>query len=108
MPEDKKKKRERLRAAALSYRPSRHAAPRLEAKGEGLIAQKIIEVALEHGIPIMQDPDLVTILSKMDLDETISPALYEVVAELLVFVYRLKERWSDLYGAARCGGRARR
>ncbi len=85
--------KERLRAAALRFTPEKDGAPRLIAKGEGRIAEKIIALAKEHDIPITEDPDLVSILSKMDLGEEIDPALYEVVAELLVFVYRLKKKY---------------
>ena len=91
----------RLRAAVLRYVPEKEAAPRMVAKGEGLVAEKIIELAREHGVPITEDPDLVAILSKMDLGEEISPALYEVVAELLVFVYRLKQRYVEMPGSGR-------
>jgi flagellar biosynthesis protein len=82
----------RLRAAALRYERERDSAPRLTARGEGVIAEKIIDIALEHGVPITRDPDLLSILSRMDVGEVISPALYEIVAELLVFVYRIKEK----------------
>ena len=92
---DKRRDGERLRAAALRYIPEKHAAPQVVAKGAGLVAEKIIELAREHGVPITEDPDLVAILSKMDIGEEISPALYGVVAELLVFVYRLKQRYAQ-------------
>ena len=93
MGDEGEKRKERLRAAALSYRPDKDAAPRVVAKGAGKVAENIIAVAREHGVPITEDPDLVAILSKMDLDEQISPRLYEIVAELLVFIYYLKQRW---------------
>jgi flagellar biosynthesis protein len=93
--EKKRGSKRRLRAAALKYAPEKDNAPRLVAKGEGKIAEKIIALAKEHGIPITEDPDLVTILSKMDINEEISPALYEVVAELLVFVYRIKQKYLE-------------
>ena len=89
--EDKKP----IQAAALKYERERDKAPRLTARGEGKIAEKIIELAKEHGVPITQDPDLLTILSKMQIGSAINPAIYEIVAELLVFVYRLKEKWAE-------------
>ena len=92
MGDEGKKRKERLLAAALSYNQDEDAAPRVVAKGAGRVAEKIIAVAREHGVPITEDPDLMAILSKMELDEQISPKLYEVVAELLVFVYYLKMR----------------
>jgi len=90
-----RERKARTRAAALRYVPDKEHAPRLVASGEGKVAERIIELAREHGVPITEDPDLVAILSKMDIGELISPALYEVVAELLVFVYRLKQRMVD-------------
>ena len=88
-------KKKHLRAAALRYNRQKDTVPKLVAKGSGFAAAKILELAEEHDIPVTQDPDLLTILSKMDVGECISPALYEVVAELLVFVYRLKEKWQE-------------
>ena len=94
--ESNRKRRDRVRAAALSYKPGSDNAPQVVARGEGKIAEQIIALAREHGVPITEDPDLVEILSKMDVGEEISPDLYKVVAELLVFVYRLKQRWGEL------------
>lgn len=92
---NKKSDKERLKAAALRYRRGTDQSPYLAAKGEGKLAERIIAIALEHGVPITEDPDLVTILSKMDPGSEISPELYVIVAELLVFVYRLKQRASE-------------
>ena len=83
MPEKLKK------AVALRYKTDDDNAPRVTAKGTGLIAEKIIEMARKHGIPIKDDPDLIEVLSRLDLNEEIPPELYVVVAELLAFVYRL-------------------
>lgn len=90
---DEQKKRKQ--AAALTYDREQDAAPRLSAKGEGLIAEKIIALAKEHGVPITSDPDLFTLLAKLDVGQFIHPSLYEVVAELLVFIYRLKEDYEE-------------
>lgn len=83
-PPDKKK------AVALRYRPARDTAPRVMAKGQGYIADKIIELAREHRIPMEENPDLVEILSKVDLFAEIPPDVYAAVAQILGFVYRLK------------------
>ncbi|MFB3926678.1 MAG: EscU/YscU/HrcU family type III secretion system export apparatus switch protein [Syntrophales bacterium] len=88
-----KKQKGRLTAAALEYRPPRDAAPRLTAKGKGLVAEKIIELAQKHRIPIRKDPGLVEILTRLDIDEQIPPELYKAVAEILVYVYSLNEQW---------------
>ena len=55
--------------------------------------QRLIEEAKRHGIPIRENPDLVQILLKLDLGQEIPPALYQAVAETLIFVYRLNEDW---------------
>jgi flagellar biosynthesis protein len=81
----------RRTAAALRYKPPREAAPRLVAKGQGLAADRIIEVARRHGVPIREDAFLVEALSTLDLNRQIPPQLYRVVAEVLLFVYRLNE-----------------
>ena len=64
-------------------------APRISAKGAGYLAERIIEIAKEHGIGIYEDPDLVEVLSKLDLNHEIPESLYRAVAEVLAFVYRL-------------------
>jgi flagellar biosynthesis protein len=76
------------KAAALKYEHGKQAAPQLLAKGDGVLAEKILEVAKEHSIPIHEDPALVEILSKMDLLEQIPPECYRVVAEILAFIYK--------------------
>lgn len=79
----------RKAAAALKYRPARDAAPRLVAKGQGLIAQRIVDLARESGVPVHDDPDLVEVLAQLDVGELIPVELYQVVAEVLVYVYRM-------------------
>lgn len=85
MKQDKK----RTVAAAIKYDPDKDAAPRLTAKGKGYIADKIIELAKKHDIPIKSDPGLVEILSRLDIDEQIPMEVYRAVAEILAFVYSL-------------------
>jgi flagellar biosynthesis protein len=86
-----KKELEQKLATVLKYDAEKDRAPRLTAKGRGVVAEKIIELALKHDIPIRKDPALVQILSKLDIDETIPQELYQVVAEVLAFVYRMNE-----------------
>ena len=84
----------RLRkAVSLKYQPEADRAPKLTAKGQGLVAEKIIALAREHGIPVREEPDLVEILSKLDLEQEIPPGTYVAVAEVLAFVYRLNGRY---------------
>jgi len=82
-------KRSLPKAVALRYRPPRDPAPRVTAKGAGLVAQKIIDLGREHGIPIQEDPGLIQILAQLDFYQEIPPKIYAVVAEILAFVYRL-------------------
>jgi flagellar biosynthesis protein len=81
----------RPQAVALGYDAAKDAAPRVLASGDGLIAERIIAVAREHGIPIREDAVLTAALATIDLDTTIPPELYSVVAEVLAYVYRVKE-----------------
>ena len=83
------KKKIKDAALALRYRSELDQAPKIVAKGEGQIAQRIIALAKEHQIYIHQDPDLNQVLSQLDLNQEIPPHLYAVVAEILAFVYSL-------------------
>ncbi|GAB6183348.1 EscU/YscU/HrcU family type III secretion system export apparatus switch protein [Thermodesulfovibrio hydrogeniphilus] len=78
------------RAVALRYEQKKDSAPRVVAKGRGWIAEKIIELAKQHGVPIEEDDILVEALSKLDLYQEIPEELYKAVAEILVFVYQIK------------------
>lgn len=83
------------RAAALSYEPSAAQAgraPRLVAKGQGFVADEIIERARAAGVPVHESRELVSLLLQLDLDAHIPPALYVAVAEVLAWVYRLERR----------------
>jgi flagellar biosynthesis protein len=75
-------------AVALTYAPDKAAAPIVKAKGRGDVAQRIMAVASEHGVPVREDASLVEVLSKLDLEQEIPPELYKLVAEILSFVYR--------------------
>lgn len=76
-------------AVALAYSQT-DAAPRVVAKGKGLIAEQIIARAKEHGIYVHESPELVALLTQVDIDERIPPQLYMAVAELLAWLYRLE------------------
>jgi flagellar biosynthesis protein len=78
----------RLRVAALRYNQPTDRAPKLVARGEGHIAEKILALAREHGIPIHEDRELVDVLARLDLEEDIPGEVYQVVAEILAFLYR--------------------
>ncbi len=76
-------------AVALAYREA-DAAPRVVAKGRGLVAEEIIARAREHGVYVHESPELVSLLSQIDLDQHIPPQLYIAVAELLAWLYRIE------------------
>jgi flagellar biosynthesis protein len=60
------------------------------AKGRGLLAERIIERAREHGVYVHESPELVSLLLQIDLDQRIPPQLYIAVSELLAWIYRLE------------------
>ncbi len=80
---------EKKQAVALSYHPNLDSAPRVLAKGKGYVADELIKQALEHNIPIQEDPSLVSLLSQLEINEAIPEQLYEVVAEIFAFIYRV-------------------
>jgi flagellar biosynthesis protein len=77
-------------AVALAYET--HAvAPRVLAKGEGLVAEAILARAKDLGIPLKVEPELVALLTQLDIDAYVPPALYQAVAELLAWAYEVDE-----------------
>ena len=80
------------KAVALGYNRSQDNAPKVLASGAGEIANKIIGLAKEHGIPIKEDPDLIEILSKVEVDQEIPPNLYKAVAEIFSFLYKITNK----------------
>jgi len=84
--------RAKKKAVALRYDTTQDVAPKIIAKGTGEIAEKIIALAQEYGIPIQEDVDLVEILAKLDLNSDIPPDTYLMVAEILAFIYRANNR----------------
>jgi flagellar biosynthesis protein len=84
--------KKKTRAVALKYEADKDVAPRVVAKGRDFIAEKIIEAARIHGVPLYQDNNLVQVLEALDLDTQIPPELYRAVAEVLAFIYRLNRK----------------
>ncbi len=80
--EQKKKVKQ---AIALEYNPEEDA-PKVIASGQGVLAERIIEKAKESNVPLHRDDSLAETLSRLEIGEMIPPELYEVVAEILVFV----------------------
>ncbi len=79
----------RRNAVALAYGAG-EGAPRVVAKGRGVLAERIIERARAHGIYVHESAELVSLLMQVDLDARIPPALYVAVAQLLAWLYRLE------------------
>ena len=86
---DSKKEKEKVKTAvAIAYDPA-NIAPTVVASGKGAIAEKIIETAKESDVPVHEDSKLADTLSSLEIGDAIPPELYEVVAEVLVFVDRM-------------------
>jgi flagellar biosynthesis protein len=80
----------RKTASALSYGGS--GAPKVVATGRGKIAERILEVAREAGVPVREDPALAEALASLELGDEIPAELYQAVAEALVWAYKLGRR----------------
>ncbi|OAB35839.1 FhlB domain-containing protein [Paenibacillus macquariensis subsp. defensor] len=76
------------KAVALKYTPGESEAPIVVAKGSGRLAETILAKAKENGIPVQEDAALVEVLSQLDLDQQIPAELYQLVAEVLSYIYR--------------------
>ncbi len=77
-------------AVALQYKRAEMAAPKIIAKGAGVIAEKIKETAAKHGIPIVEDVPLARALFKLKIDSYIPEELYKAVARILAYIYKMK------------------
>lgn len=82
-------KEDRRSAIALRYDVDRDRAPLILASGRGPVADEILRIADENKIPLYEDRELASLLSKLELDTEIPPELYVLVAEVLFFVYKL-------------------
>lgn len=86
MNEEKRKK-----AVALSYDAETDKAPVVIGKGQGLVAEKIIEWAIASDVPVKEDAGLVELLDQVDVNETIPEELFHAVAEVFAFIYQMDE-----------------
>ncbi len=85
--EEKQRERHTLaKAVAIQYDPETDAAPVLTAAGQGYMAQRILEIAEQNDIPIVQNKEAADLLSQLSVGDAIPPALYQVVAEILIFI----------------------
>lgn len=86
-------------AVAITYQTS-DAAPKVVAKGHGLVAEEIIARAREHGVFVHESRELVALLMQVELDQHIPPALYRAVAELLAWLYHIEAAQNAERGVA--------
>ncbi len=80
------------KATALQYDAKESNAPKVTAQGTGAIANNIIKIAKEFDIPIKEDPDLVEILSQIEVNEEIPAELYKAVVEIFSFIYGISSK----------------
>lgn len=81
-----------LMATALRYDPEQEGAPRVVATGQRMVAEQILAEAKKHNIAIYEDPALTFALSQVNLGEEIPAELYQVVAEVLAYIYRVNAK----------------
>ena len=84
----------RKKAVALKYDAEQDAAPRVVAKGLGLQADRIVELAQEHGIHVHPDAGLAALLAQLDVNSPVPEELYQAVAQVLAFVYRMNQQFT--------------
>jgi flagellar biosynthesis protein len=80
------------RAVALRYDQQAGGAPKVIAAGAGTIAERIVELAREQGVPVREEPALAEALSRLELEQEIPPELFAAVAEVLVWAYGLEAK----------------
>ncbi|MCL2221169.1 MAG: EscU/YscU/HrcU family type III secretion system export apparatus switch protein [Oscillospiraceae bacterium] len=85
----------KIRAAAISYDPSENEVPILSAFGEGHLAEKIVQVAKESGVPVMREPGLTNMLSQISVGDEIAPEMYDAVAKVLAFVSEMDKSYGE-------------
>jgi flagellar biosynthesis protein len=87
-----KKNNEIKKAVALRYKAEEDNAPVVIASGKGEIAEKILEAARNNNIPIREEKDLAEVLAQLEIGEEIPPELYQIIAEILSFIYNLEKK----------------
>lgn len=85
------------KVAAISYEVGEEA-PKIIAKGAGIVADKILEKAQENEIPVYKDEKLIETLTKLEIGDYIPPELYKVVAEIMIFVTDLDKLYDKVSG----------
>lgn len=92
MAEPKAPRRGPRSAVAIKYDLAKDRAPRVIARGKGAIADRIMETAREHGIPVHEDPELLEALARLEVQQEIPAELYQVMAEVLTFIYKANKK----------------
>lgn len=92
------KKEEPKEVAALYYSPDENESPKILALGKGETAEKILEIAQANEVPVYRDPELAHTLNQLKIGDEIPPELFEVVAEVLVFISSIDKSYGERKG----------
>lgn len=84
------------KVVVLKYDQEKSGAPVVVAKGKGYIAENILKIAEENGVPLKEDNDLINYLMSLELYEEIPPELYKVIAEILAFIFKANEDYKQV------------
>lgn len=87
-------KKSRKSASVLKYEENQDISPKLIAKGKGIVADHILKEAEKHEIPIRKDPSLTELLSQLEINQSIPEELYQAVAEVFAFIYKVDHKTS--------------
>lgn len=81
-----------LRQSAVALEYDGRSAPRVTAKGRGLVAEEILRLAREHEVPIKEEPELTQLLAQVELGDEVPRELYLAVAQVIAFAYQVSGR----------------
>ena len=101
MNDDRVKRPEDREAAALKYDPQTAGAPFIVALGKGYTADRMVETARENNVQVVRDEKLSRVLQKLSVGDEIPEELYKVVAEILIFVSEMDEKYGQRFGIAK-------
>lgn len=88
------------KAVALHYDAEKGTAPRVAAVGAGPMAERILALAQEAGVDLVEDPDLIEVLARLPVGESIPPELFQAVAEILIFIYQMNQEYAEEFSAS--------
>lgn len=89
-------KKEQKQVAAIRYNPQQDSAPKVVAEGKGYVAEKILDEAKKHNIPVYKDEKLATLLTEIEIGAQIPEELYDIMAQILIFVSDMDELYSKV------------